>query len=50
MIQPLRTAHRRIWIVLAILLPLLFAAALVKRHRPVLPPEPPERGAVESSR
>ncbi|MBN9656744.1 MAG: hypothetical protein J0H49_01120 [Acidobacteria bacterium] len=32
MIQPLRRAHRWIWLALAVLLPLLFTAALVARR------------------
>jgi len=32
MIQPLRRAHRWIWPALAVLLPLLFAAALLARR------------------
>ncbi len=35
MIQPLRTRHRRIFLVLAIILPVLFAAGLMVR--PALP-------------
>jgi len=44
MIRPLRAAHRVIWLLLAVLLPILFFAALKLRHEPVLPGEPPERG------
>lgn len=51
MIRPLRTAHRLIWVLLAVLLPILFVAALKLRHEPILPGEPPERGpASESTR
>jgi hypothetical protein len=51
MIQPHRAAHRRIWLLLAILLPVLFAAAVVMRHQRVLPEEPPERApAAERAR
>ncbi len=31
MIQPLRTSHRRTWIILAVLLPLLLVLALLDR-------------------
>lgn len=34
MIRPLRVAHRRIFLVLAILLPLLYALALLARRMP----------------
>ncbi len=34
MIRPLRTAHRRIFLALAILLPLLYALALFARKLP----------------
>lgn len=33
MIQPLRSWHRRIFLLLAVLLPILFAAGLLARHR-----------------
>ncbi len=33
MIQPLRTAHRRVFIVLAVLLPAIIAGGLTARHR-----------------
>ncbi|WP_321475758.1 hypothetical protein [uncultured Paludibaculum sp.] len=35
MIQPLRRAHRRIWLALAVLLPALFCAGLLVRREPV---------------
>lgn len=41
MIQPLRTIHRRAWVVLAVLLAALLTAALALRHAPALPPERP---------
>ena len=38
MIQPLRRAHRRIFLVLALLLPVLFLSGIAFRHRwPVSP-------------
>jgi hypothetical protein len=37
MIRPLRRAHHRIWVLLAVLLPLLYAAGLASR-RPATPP------------
>src|SRR6266498_3296695 len=40
MIQPLRTAHRRIFIVLAALLPAIIAVGLSERHAPVRASEP----------
>jgi hypothetical protein len=39
MIRPLRRAHRRIWIVLAVLLPFLYAAGLLAR-RSTMPRNP----------
>jgi len=37
MIQPLRTRHLRMFVILAIILPLLFAAALAVRGQPPAP-------------
>lgn len=46
MILPLRRHHHRTWIALALLLPLLYAAALLVRpHRPVMESLPPELAA-----
>jgi len=39
MIEPLRRAHFRIWIVLSVLLPILYAASLIVR-RPTTPKNP----------
>ena len=39
MIRPLRRAHSRIWLALAVLLPVIFAAALLGR-RDAAPPNP----------
>jgi hypothetical protein len=48
MIQPLRRTHRRIFLVLALLLPLLFLSGIAFRHRwPVSPKsKSPALGAV----
>ena len=40
MIQPLRRWHFRIWIVLAILLPVLFVAGLLASHSTTTPVNP----------
>ena len=42
MIRELRSAHRRIWLALAILLPALVVLALMRRHAPPTAPLPPE--------
>ncbi len=44
MIQPLRKLHRRIFWVLAVLLPLLFIAGLLLRHRQLVPKVTPANG------
>jgi hypothetical protein len=50
MIQPLRQTHLRIFLVLAVLVPLIFVLALVKR-RPLPPPVTPVHAtATEVSR
>lgn len=39
MIQPLRTVHRHVFIALAVLLPMILAAAVIARHQfPVATP------------
>ncbi len=40
MIQPLRKTHRRIFLTLALLLPLLFLSGLVFRHSGPTPAKP----------
>ncbi len=42
MIRRLRRCHRWLWVVLAVLLPVLFLAALIARTRPLAPIELPE--------
>jgi hypothetical protein len=45
-ILPLRRRHRRVWLALALLLPLLYAAALLVRpDRPVMQELPPALAA-----
>jgi len=51
MIRSLRKAHGRIWIALAILLPLLFALGLLARHsRPANPDAAIQKAVGKASR